>query len=427
MKNVRSVLLKAFSLYTVVSLVVSIVIFGIGYFTFADEVGGKFLTFAIIAILVNLAISITYNLVATSDKNPSMKKLQDVFDQVATGDFSNLEEQGEEFSNDSNLNSLRTGFIGVMNTFKAVIVGMKEESKRMEDMVGNLESTARGAKTSIENIRTSMNTIADVAIAENTEAIQTVDDMNELSTQIEDINQEIKRINTYIERSQSSNVKNAQAMQLVHQSWIEEHQSQSQLVNEMTDMNHDIQNIGKIVQLIKDISEQTNLLALNASIEAARAGEAGHGFAIVAEEVRSLAEQSNQSTKNIRDIIEVIRKKSEQMVESVTTSYAKSQQQTEVLDQAISTSNEISQIVEQFVESIQSIESAVDSIVEKKDMVQQAIRNISSSIGETSAGSQEATSSLENFSLVIDEFERGIQEIESIASILKFQVDSFKL
>lgn len=427
MKNVRSVLLKAFSLYTVVSLVVSIVIFGIGYFTFADEVGGKFLTFAIIAILVNLAISISYNLVATSDKNPSMKKLQEVFDQVATGDFSNLEEQGEEFSNDRNLNSLRTGFIGVMNTFKAVIVGMKEESKRMEDMVGNLESTARGAKTSIENIRTSMNTIADVAIAENTEAIQTVDDMNDLSTQIEDINQEIKRINTYIERSQSSNVKNAQAMQLVHQSWIEEHQSQSQLVNEMTDMNHDIQNIGKIVQLIKDISEQTNLLALNASIEAARAGEAGHGFAIVAEEVRSLAEQSNQSTKNIRDIIEVIRKKSEQMVESVTTSYAKSQQQTEVLDQAISTSNEISQIVEQFVESIQSIESAVDSIVEKKDMVQQAIRNISSSIGETSAGSQEATSSLENFSLVIDEFERGIQEIESIASILKFQVDSFKL
>lgn len=427
MKNVRSVLLKAFSLYTVVSLVVSIVIFGIGYFTFADEVGGKFLTFAIIAILVNLAISITYNLVATSDKNPSMKKLQDVFAQVATGDFSNLEDQGEEFSNDRNLNSLRTGFIGVMNTFKAVIVGMKEESKRMEDMVGNLESTARGAKTSIENIRTSMDTIADVAIAENTEAIQTVDDMNDLSTQIEDINQEIKRINTYIERSQSSNVKNAQAMQLVHQSWIEEHQSQSQLVNEMTDMNHDIQNIGKIVQLIKDISEQTNLLALNASIEAARAGEAGHGFAIVAEEVRSLAEQSNQSTKNIRDIIEVIRKKSEQMVESVTTSYAKSQQQTEVLDQAISTSNEISQIVEQFVESIQSIESAVDSIVEKKDMVQQAIRNISSSIGETSARSQEATSSLENFSLVIDEFERGIQEIASIASILKFQVDSFKL
>jgi len=427
MKNVRSVLLKAFSLYTVVSLVVSIVIFGIGYFTFADEVGGKFLTFAIIAILVNLAISITYNLVATSDKNPAMENLQDIFDRVATGDFSNLEEQGEEFSNDRNLNSLRTGFIGVMNTFKAVIVGMKEESKRMEDMVGNLESTARGAKTSIENIRTSMNTIADVAVAENTEAIQTVDDMDELSTQIEDINQEIKRINTYIERSQSSNVKNAQAMQLVHQSWIEEHQSQSQLVNEMTDMNHDIQNIGKIVQLIKDISEQTNLLALNASIEAARAGEAGHGFAIVAEEVRSLAEQSNQSTKNIRDIIEVIRKKSEQMVESVTTSYAKSQQQTEVLDQAISTSNEISQIVEQFVESIQSIESAVDSIVEKKDMVQQAIRNISSSIGETSAGSQEATSSLENFSLVIDEFERGIQEIESIASILKFQVDSFKL
>lgn len=427
MNKVRTVLMKAFNVQSIVLLTTTIILFVIGYFVFADALGGAFLTFALVTIVLQIIISVLYNLFFTSEKNPALKDLMNTFDQVSSGDFTNLVEKGEDFSRDANMNQLRSAFISVMNTFKAMIVGMKEESQRMEKMVGDLNVTAKGAKSSIENIRSSMNTIADVAIAENTEAIQTVDDMNELSSQIEGINQEIKRINTYIERSQSSNVKNAEAMQLVHQSWIEEHQQQSQLVNEMNDMNHDIQNIGKIVQLIKDISEQTNLLALNASIEAARAGEAGHGFAIVAEEVRSLAEQSNQSTKNIRDIIEVIRKKSEQMVESVTNSYTKSQQQTDILDQAIATSNDISQIVEQFITSIQSIEHSIGSIVEKKDLVQQAIKNISSSIGETSAGSQEATSNLEDFSLVIDEFERSIQEIETIATVLKFQVDSFKL
>ncbi|PKL60757.1 MAG: methyl-accepting chemotaxis protein, partial [Methanomicrobiales archaeon HGW-Methanomicrobiales-4] len=83
-------------------------------------------------------------------------------------------------------------------------------------------------------------------------------------------------------------------------------------VNEIvTDIGSQMHEIGKIVNLISDISKQTNLLALNAAIEAARAGDAGRGFAVVAAEVKSLAQESRRSAENITDMIQGLQQKSQ--------------------------------------------------------------------------------------------------------------------
>lgn len=114
--------------------------------------------------------------------------------------------------------------------------------------------------------------------------------------------------------------------------WQADRDNNQQLIQAMVAMDQDVQSIVKIVSLINDVAEQTNLLALNASIEAARAGEAGRGFAIVAEEVRDLAEQSGQSAKSITAIMEAIRSKSEYMVGALNESYSGSTKRTTTLD-----------------------------------------------------------------------------------------------
>lgn len=187
------------------------------------------------------------------------------------------------------------------------------------------------------------------------------------------------------------------------------------------------QNIGNIVSLINDISEQTNLLALNASIEAARAGEAGKGFAIVAEEVRSLAEQSGNSTKSIREIIEQIRNKSERITSDLNAAYDNGEEQNEELGQAMVASRDISDIVHEFAQGIKEMQTSIQGVVDVKDRVTAAYMNIAEEISQTSAGTQQVAASFEDVRDLISEFEKSVDELQEAADIKKLQQEAFKL
>lgn len=192
-------------------------------------------------------------------------------------------------------------------------------------------------------------------------------------------------------------------------------------------LNNKVIQVGQIVEVIEGIAEQTNLLALNAAIEAARAGEQGKGFAVVADEVRKLAEKSQDSIGKIQTIIKDIQNTTNIAVNTATQATSAISEQNEAVKNTSKIFNNILEVVDVITREIQDISSFTVGVKDAGGHIQQDMERILAVSEETAASTQEVTASTEEQTTYSQNIVREVETLNTLAEQLKTYTKKFRL
>ncbi|MGD0337987.1 MAG: methyl-accepting chemotaxis protein [Bacteroidota bacterium] len=170
--------------------------------------------------------------------------------------------------------------------------------------------------------------------------------------------------------------------------------------------------IGEIIQVIDDIADQTNLLALNAAIEAARAGEQGRGFAVVADEVRKLAERTTKATKEIAQMIKKIQADTIGAVKSMEEGTQEVDKGIELAERAGSSLKEIVSVVSELTDMATQIATASEQQSDAAEQISKNIEGISGVTHESATGTQQIARAAEDLSQLTNQLQRLITQFQ---------------
>ncbi|KZE68799.1 hypothetical protein AWM68_00520 [Fictibacillus phosphorivorans] len=373
-------------------------------------------------VIVIAALAIGYSISRMISK--PVVKMADMLNDIADGD---LTMDPITVKNKDEIGMLADGINHMGTNLATLIRQVRATSEQVAAASEELTASAEQTSMATEQIATTIGEVAGGSQEQVSTVENIVEAMNQLSAGIQQIAVSMQNMSEASSRSlqvaEGGNETIQQTigqMDAIHTSM----NSTSHVVRELGDQS---QEITKIVDVITDIAGQTNLLALNAAIEAARAGEQGRGFAVVADEVRKLAEQSSESAKQIGQLISSIQELTEKAVDAmksgtdeVTGGRELVYQSGEAFKSLYQTVAEVSNQVGEVSAATQQMTASTEHVVGSIDVISSMAEAAASSTQEVSASAEEQLASMEEISSSSNALSHLAEEMNE--AINKFKV-----
>ncbi|TYQ14944.1 UNVERIFIED_CONTAM: methyl-accepting chemotaxis protein [Acetivibrio alkalicellulosi] len=384
-----------------------------------NKIRNSMIFFILICIIFSILLSLGISM-SIAKPLSNMEKL------INEAKIGNLTINIEDDNKDEIADVIR-GFNHMIGNIRKLIEQVRNSSQKVIKNSQLVNTSAEQSRIASKQISEVIQQVAIGAVDQAENISNCAQSINLLSEDINQVEDNISLVEKVAKDTKFLSQEALLVMKTLNDKALKTSSASQHMITDINELSKSMGHIVKIVKTMSQIADQTNLLSLNASIEAAKAGEAGRGFSVVANEVKKLAEQSKNSSKEIRNIINNILEKTDSTKEVAYNTNNIISEQMEIVTKTDDSFKAINNSMVNLIDCVNTVSNLIKEVHKSKENASESIQNISAVSQETASISEEVSATTQEQASTSEELSNLSHELNDMAKLLSDSISVFKI